>query len=149
VVLYLLNCALFNAYFVCKTLNTNKKVEYKNFLLEVGKSWKTEVQNWSEPSTDDLQSSEKQTHQGGLNRTLQADCPAISDYTNWKNLLVLEKKTDSARQCKMFVAPKKRSENRYICTFCFVPLPKGSCFDKYNSVKNCYIICMQFLQYRA
>ena len=28
VVLYLLNCALFNAFFVYRTLNTNKKVEY-------------------------------------------------------------------------------------------------------------------------
>jgi hypothetical protein len=47
------------------------------------------------------------------------------------------KKKYSARQCKMFFAPKKRSETRYICKFCLVPLPKGFCFDKYNSVKNC------------
>jgi len=31
VVLYLLNCALFNAFFLYRTLNTNKKVKYKNF----------------------------------------------------------------------------------------------------------------------
>ena len=31
-VLYLLNCALFNEFFVLRTLNTNKKVKYKNFL---------------------------------------------------------------------------------------------------------------------
>ena len=37
VVLYLLNCALFNAFFVYRTLNT-KKVKYKNFLHEVGRS---------------------------------------------------------------------------------------------------------------
>jgi len=45
VVLYLLNCALFIAFFVYRTLNTNKKVEYKNFLHEVGRSWISEVQN--------------------------------------------------------------------------------------------------------
>jgi hypothetical protein len=39
VVLYLLNCALFNAFFVYRTLNTNKKVKYKNFLHEIGRSW--------------------------------------------------------------------------------------------------------------
>jgi hypothetical protein len=37
-VLYLLNCALFNAFFVYRTLNTNKKVKCKNFLHEVGRS---------------------------------------------------------------------------------------------------------------
>ena len=44
VVFYLLNCALFNAFFVYRTLNTSK-VKYKNFLHEVGKSWISEVQN--------------------------------------------------------------------------------------------------------
>ena len=44
VVLYLLNCVLFNAFFVYRTRNTNKKVKYKNFLHEVGRSWISEVQ---------------------------------------------------------------------------------------------------------
>ena len=39
VVLYLLNCALFNAFFVYRTLNINKKVKYRIFLHEVGRSW--------------------------------------------------------------------------------------------------------------
>jgi hypothetical protein len=39
VALYLLNCALFNAFFfVYRKLNTNKKVKYKNFLYQVGRS---------------------------------------------------------------------------------------------------------------
>jgi len=46
---------------VCSTLNTNKKVKYKNFLHEVGKSWIPEVQNQSESNSDDLQLPEKQT----------------------------------------------------------------------------------------
>jgi len=54
VVLYLLNCVLFNAFFVYRILNTNK-VKYKNFLHEVGRSWISEVQNRSESSSDDLQ----------------------------------------------------------------------------------------------
>ena len=51
VVLYLLNCVLFSAFFVYRTLNTNK-VRYKNFLHEVGRSWISEVQI---QSFDDLQ----------------------------------------------------------------------------------------------
>jgi len=47
VVFYLLNCALFNAFFVYRTLNTKKKkkVKYKNFPHEVGRSRISEVQN--------------------------------------------------------------------------------------------------------
>jgi len=45
VVLYLLNCALFNTFFCVQDSNTNKKVKYKNFLHEVGWSWISEVQN--------------------------------------------------------------------------------------------------------
>ena len=63
-VLYLLNCVPFNAFFVYRTPNTNK-VNYKNFLLEVGRSWITEVQNQSESSSDDLQLPEKQSTQRG------------------------------------------------------------------------------------
>jgi len=58
VILYLLNCALFNAFFVYRTLNTNKKVKYKNFLHEVGRSWISEVQDRSESNSDDLRLSE-------------------------------------------------------------------------------------------
>ena len=57
--LYLLNCALSNAIFGYRTLNTNKKLKYKNFLHEVGRSWISEVQNRSESSSDDLQWPEK------------------------------------------------------------------------------------------
>jgi hypothetical protein len=46
---------------VYRTLNTNKKVKYKNFLHVVGRSWISEVQNRSESSSDDLQLPEKQT----------------------------------------------------------------------------------------
>jgi hypothetical protein len=54
------NCVLFNTFFVYRTLNTNKKVKYKNFLLEVGRSWISEVQNRCE-SNSDSQMPEKQT----------------------------------------------------------------------------------------
>jgi len=61
VVLYLLNCALFNAFFVYRILNTNKKVKYKISLHKVGRSWISEVQNRSKSSSDDLQLPGKQT----------------------------------------------------------------------------------------
>ena len=60
-VLYPLNCPLFNAFFfVYRTLNTNKKVKYKNFLHEV-RSWISEIPNRSESRSDDLHFPEKST----------------------------------------------------------------------------------------
>ena len=47
-------------FFVYRTLNTNK-VKYKNFLLEAGRSWISEVQNRSESSFDNLQLPQTQT----------------------------------------------------------------------------------------
>jgi len=57
--LYLLNCTLFHAFIVYRTLNTNKKVKYKNFLHEVGRSWISEDQNTTKSSSDDHQVPEK------------------------------------------------------------------------------------------
>jgi len=57
----MLNCALFKAFFVYRTLNTNKKVQYKNSLHKIGRSWISVVQNRSESNFDDLQLLEKQT----------------------------------------------------------------------------------------
>jgi len=54
VVLCLLNCALFKAFCVYRTLNTNKNVKYKNLLHEVGWSWISEVQDRSESESNDL-----------------------------------------------------------------------------------------------
>ena len=65
VVQYLLNRALFNTFFVYRTLNTNIKVKYKNFLREVGRSWISEVQNQSESRSDDPRLPEKQTKPRG------------------------------------------------------------------------------------
>jgi hypothetical protein len=70
VVLYLLNCALFNAFFVYRTLNTNKKVKYKNFLHKVGRYGISEVQNRSGSSSDDSQLPEKPTKPWGSKQDL-------------------------------------------------------------------------------
>jgi hypothetical protein len=80
--LYLLNCVLFNTFFVC-TKHWIQKI-LKNFLYEVGRFYVSEVRNRSESSSDDLQLPDKQKHQGGLNRTREADSLVTSEYTNLK-----------------------------------------------------------------
>jgi len=121
-----------------RTLNTNKKVKYKNFLQKVGRSWISEVQNCSESNSDDLQLPEKQTTPRGPKQ----DPPGrlSSDFRIDKLKKIVGggegKRKYPARPCKVCAAHKKRSETRYICKFCIVPLHKGSCFEKYHSVMS-------------
>jgi len=138
VVLYLLSCVLFNTFFVYRTLNTNKKVKYKNFLHDVGRYETSEVQNQNESSSDDPQLPEKQTKprspkQDPLGRL-------SSDFRIHKLEKIVGggkgKKKYPARECKVCAAHKKQSEARNICKFCIVLLQKGSCFEKYPSVTN-------------
>jgi hypothetical protein len=82
--LYLLYCALFNAFFLYRKLNTNKKVKYRNFLHEVGRSWILEVQNRSQSSFNDLQLPETQTPWGPKHDP-QAESLGISENANLKN----------------------------------------------------------------
>ena len=95
--------------FVHRTLNTNKKVKYKNFLHEVGRSWITEVRDQSESDSDDLQLPEKQTTPRGPNQDLPGRLS--SDFRIHKLQEIFgdgeEKKKYSTRQCKMCAAHKK------------------------------------------
>jgi hypothetical protein len=137
VILYLLNCVLFNAFFVYRTLITNK-IKYKNFLHEVGRPWISEVQNQSESSSDEIQLPENQKTQRGPKQD-QPGRPS-GDFRIQKREKMFagweRNKKDAARQCKVCAARKKGSESRNICKFCIVPLQKGSCFEKYHSVTN-------------
>jgi hypothetical protein len=118
-----------------RTLNTNKKGKYKNFLHKVGRSWVSEVQDRSESKSNDLQLPGKQRTPRGPKQ----DPPSrlSSDFRIYK----LEekkfgggkgKKKYSTRQCKACAAHKKQSETRYICKFCIVLLHKEPCFEKYH-----------------
>jgi len=95
--------------FMYRTLNTNKKVKYKNFLHEVGRFWISEVQNRSESSSDDLQLPEKQTTPRGPKQ----DPPGrlSGDFRIHKLEKIVGggegKRKYPARQCKVYAAYKK------------------------------------------
>ena len=86
-------------------------------------------------------------HQGSPNRSppdrLYMD---LSKHKLDKTVASGKSKYYPARQFKVCAAHKKQSETRYICKFCIVPLHKGSSFEKYHSIRNCYTLYMQFLQ---
>ena len=138
VVLYLLNCALANAIFVYRTLNTNKKVKYKNFLHEIGRSRISEVQSRSGSSSDDLQWPEKKIAPRGPKQEMPGRLSGDFRIHKLENIVGggEGKRKFPARPCKVCAVHKKQSETRYICKFCFVPLHKWSCFEKYHSVTS-------------
>jgi len=47
----------------------------------------------------------------------------------WSDVTVTEMK-------KFYTLHKKRSETRYVCKFCLVPLHKGECFHRYHTLKH-------------
>jgi len=75
-------------------------------------------------------------HQGGLHRTRQADSGDFRIHKLEKIDGGEGKRKYPARPSKVCAAYKKRSETRYICKFCIVPVHKGSCFEKYHSVTS-------------
>jgi hypothetical protein len=52
-----------------------------------------------------------------------------------------------ARQCRGCAEHKKRNETTYVCKFCVVPLHKGSYFERYHSLRNCWNLYVHLLQY--
>jgi len=125
-------------YFVYRTLNTNKKVKYKNFLHEVGTSWISEVQNRSESSSDALRLPKKQTTPRGPKQDPPSRFSGDFRIHKLEKLLVWGREKWSTLQdsIKCVLHIRSVSETRYICKFCVVPLHKGSCFEKYHSVTN-------------
>lgn len=53
------------------------------------------------------------------------------------------KKLHTVRQCRVRSAQKRQSETRSIYEFCFVPLHKGSCFEKYHTLKHQVIFVLK------
>jgi hypothetical protein len=51
VALWLINCAFFNSFLVCKNRNPGSKLKYKEFLVQVAKAW----------TTDEIQSAQTQS----------------------------------------------------------------------------------------
>ena len=77
-------------HFLPTTLNTNKKMKYKNFLHEVARSCISAVQNPIDSSSNELQWPEKQpTPRGPKKEPPQADSLWISANTNWTKLLLV------------------------------------------------------------
>lgn len=137
VVLWLLNCALFNAFRVYKYHNSDSKLSYKNFLLETANNWAAINTNTDETDEEEEEEGpEKSTtprapHQDPPGRLLGGEVKKHK-----LQAIVTGNKKYPSKPCRVCAAHKKRKETRYICSFCTVPLHKGECFERYHTLKH-------------
>lgn len=136
VFMYLLNCALFNSYRVYNILNPTKKMRYKKFLHAIARMWITD-------EIEEVEDNREEPGPSGLQRTRRTskfDPPTRLSQNMKKH--ILEKIKDSGkiqhpqRRCRVCSKHYKRSTTIYICKDCNVPLHRGTCFEKYHTVKN-------------
>jgi hypothetical protein len=106
-------------------------------------------QNTIKPSSDELQWPERQPAPRGPKQ--DPPCRLFRDFSKHKLDKIVaggeSKKKYPSRWCKGCAEHKKRSETTYICKFCIFPLHRGSCFEKYHSLRNYWNLYVQFLQY--
>ena len=135
VVLYLLNCALFNAFLIYKSQNQGKKIKYKNFLHEAARGWITEQRESEESDNYEIEPASRRvvpTPRGPV-----SDPPGrlSGDLKKHKIVKIVAggegKNKYPQRQCRVCKVHKKRSETRYICEFCVMPLHRGACFESH------------------
>jgi hypothetical protein len=116
-----------------KTLKKGTRGQkYKKFLHEVARNWIMEQGEVVDSSSDE--DNAVPFEKRPTPRWPPEDLPG-----RLSEILAGEghgKKKYSVRQCRVCSVHKKRSETRYSCEFCVVPLHKGSCFEKYHTLKH-------------
>ena len=126
VVMFLINCALFNSYRIYNLLNT-KQIKYKQFIYTVGCKWAIES---TQEHQEAMPSTSRATSRKDNNLRLSGD---LSKH-KLKKITCTTKVKYPTRKCRVCTVHKKRGETRYICSFCTVALHKGDCFERYHSL---------------
>jgi hypothetical protein len=135
VVLFLINCALFNSFLVYKTLNKGlKEQKYKKFLHEYAKNWITERGHMSDSNSDDdntVPSEKKPTPSGPAEDSTARLSGNFSKHKLGKIVGGGQGKTKyPVSQRRVCSAHKKGIETRYICEYCVAPLHKENSSEK-------------------
>ncbi|XP_020298085.1 piggyBac transposable element-derived protein 4-like [Pseudomyrmex gracilis] len=130
VVMFFINCALFNSYKVYTTLN-GQKITYKNFLhkaaLSLIEDCETEEQGEDLPNSEPTRTTSRFDHPGRL-----------ANFGKHKlvNIVTSGQCKKPLRQCRVCASKKKLSRTGFACKYCNVPLHKGDCFERYHSLEK-------------
>nr|XP_033326527.1 piggyBac transposable element-derived protein 4-like isoform X2 [Megalopta genalis] len=133
VVLYLINCALFNAFVVHKQ-SCKSDLHFKKFLLCVARDWIT-AEEVAVASGDPQPSSSMPNK-----RAPKYDPPSrlsldMREHTITK-IVGSGKIENPRRPCRVCTAAKKRSSTVFMCSTCGVALHVGKCFEKYHTLEK-------------
>jgi hypothetical protein len=128
VALWLKNYALFSSFLVYINLNPGSKLKDKEFLVQVAQlRWRPHNQTQAQCNHD-----HQLTPHVGLMWTppppgdFRVTCRNMSSGKSVKS--EHGKRKYPARQCHVCTVHNKKSQTRYICEFCIVPLQKGNVF---------------------
>lgn len=165
VVMFLINCALFNSFKVYTELNGRKKM-FKKFLRDVAVAWITDCESKQTDQANAEQSDDpSNTEQIDLSnvrsdsmkekemaksvlpnvtitptrRTPKMDHPdRLTNLKKHKLIKIVSngKSKMPQRQCRVCASKKIRSRTCFICVFCSVPLHKGDCYQRYHTLKK-------------
>jgi hypothetical protein len=129
--------ALFNAFFFYKNLNSVSKLKYQEFLVQEAKVWSTaEIQAAKTQTQTQCDLDDQLTPHIGLMWTPMGNFSVICGNVLGKIVKSEHgKRKYPARQCHV-CAVHKKSQSRYICELCLVPLYKGDCFQRYHTLKH-------------
>ena len=116
---FLINCTLFNAYKMYCTYLPENKTRYKKFPLEEAREWITVDSKECSIAPDT----------SWISKTAPYNDPPfrhsgqLRDHVLEK--IVSDRKTNPIRACRVRSSKGKRSETRYICKICCIPLHVG------------------------
>ncbi|GBN06184.1 PiggyBac transposable element-derived protein 4 [Araneus ventricosus] len=127
---FFINCLLFNA-FVIYSKKCQNKIRYKKFLLEVARIWLSSesIESNTQPANTS-HASKRAPHKDPVSRL----SGKLLDHV--LEPIITASKTNPTRKCRVCSSKGKRSETRYICKTCCVPLHVGECFNFYHTKKN-------------
>uniref|UniRef100_A0ABF7PQ92 piggyBat transposase n=1 Tax=Myotis lucifugus TaxID=59463 RepID=A0ABF7PQ92_MYOLU len=135
--MYMINCALFNSYAVYKSVR-QRKMGFKMFLKQTAIHWLTDDIPEDMDIVPDLQPVPSTSGMRAKPPTSDPPCRLSMDMRKHTLQAIVGsgKKKNILRRCRVCSVHKLRSETRYMCKFCNIPLHKGACFEKYHTLKN-------------
>ena len=128
--MFLINCALFNAFKVYKSVKPNSK--YKHFLHQTAKYWIKDEDE--EVMEEDQQPGTSVSHR----RNYDPPQRISKDPKKHKLAKIVTGglKAKPQKQCRVCSAHNKKSLTCFMCQYCQVPLHKGDCFFKYHTLQR-------------
>ncbi|XP_043259649.1 piggyBac transposable element-derived protein 4-like [Colletes gigas] len=131
--LYLLNCALFNAYIIYTKLS-GSNMRYKKFLFAVARVWLDSTQETTDVYPNDPEPSTSTKRAPKYEPTGRL-CSDMKKHRIVK-IMGQGKIKNPRRPCRVCTAAKKRSSTAFMCSSCGVPLHVGKCFQNYHTLSK-------------